>query len=172
KHLDSIAPAEMRSALKTLIASGEVRVDFITQKNQPAVGRLVVASEGGKVFLGMSLNASDYPQELMIFNGDKVSVGAVLAGRRSTFGDFIQSNGVLLSQGLLAGSISSSWAALNLENNKAKVSTSGGKKIDGRETYGISYNPKGGSDLNIKLYFDKETFRHVRTEYTRTASAS
>lgn len=172
KHLDSIAPAEKRSALKTLVASGEVRVDFVTQKNQPAVGRIVIASEGGKLFLGMSTNASDYSQEVLIFNGDKASVGAVRGGKRSTFGEFIQSNGVLLSHGLLSGTMSSSWAPMNFTDGKAKVSTSGGKKIDGRETYGISYSPKGGSDLNIKMYFDQETFRHVRTEYTRTASAS
>jgi hypothetical protein len=172
KHLDSIGTAENRSSLKTLIAVGEVRMDYITQKNQPAVGRILVASEGAKLFLGMKLNASDYPQETFIFDGDKSSVGLVRNGKRSPLGSFVQSNGVLLSHGLFSGTLGSSWALLNTGTNKAKISTSGTKKINGQEAYALSYNPKGGSDVNITMYFDKETFRHIRTEYTRTSSAS
>ena len=172
KHLDSIAAAEKRASVTSLIASGEVRVEFVSQKNQPAQGRIVIASEGKKVFFGMSLNASDYPHEKLIFDGDRVSVAAVRAGRRSTFGDFVQSNGLLLSHGILSGTLGSSWLFLNTAESKGKFSTSGGKKIDGRETYGVLYSPKGGSDLRITMYFDQETFRHVRTEYKRTASAS
>src|SRR4051812_36281133 len=71
KHLDSIATAEKRSAIKTLITTGEVRVEFITQKNQPGSGRIVIASEGNKLFYGMSLNAADYPQEKILYNGKK-----------------------------------------------------------------------------------------------------
>ena len=31
--------------------------------------------------------------------------------------------------------------------------------------------PKGGSDLTIKMYFDNEKFRHLRTEYTLVIAA-
>lgn len=172
KHLDSIASAEKRSTLKSLIAVGEVRVEFITQKNQPATGRLVIASEGNRLFVGMSLNASDYPQEKFIFDGDKASVAMVRSGTRSVLGNFIQANNVILSQGLLSGTLGSSWLLLKGGDRKGKISTAGTKKIDGREAYGLSLTPKGGSDLDITMYFDKETFRHIRTEYKRTSSAS
>ena len=36
----------------------------------------------------------------------------------------------------------------------------------------MNYSPKGGGDIDITLYFDKDTFRHTRTEYKRTSSAS
>lgn len=172
KHLDSIGAAEKRSALKTLVASGDVRVEFITQKNQPAIGRIVLASEGNKLFVGMNLNANDYPHERIIFDGDKSSVSFVRSGTRSLLGNFIQSNSVLLSQGLFSGTLGSSWAFLNSAESKAKISTAGTKRIDGRETYTLTYSPKGGSDLQITMSFDAETFRHVRTEYRRIASAS
>src|SRR6185436_3348660 len=74
KHLLSIAPADKLSSIKSLIAVGEVRVEYLTQKNQPATGRIVVASEGNKMFFGMQLNATDYPQEKVIFDGSKVDV--------------------------------------------------------------------------------------------------
>jgi outer membrane lipoprotein-sorting protein len=172
KHLDSIGTAEKRASLKTFIAVGEVRVEFITQKNQPASGRLVVASDGSKSFLGMSLNDAKYPHEKVIFDGNKTAVALVYAGNRSVLGNFIQSNSSIVSSGIFGGTLSNTWILLSPDQRKAKVSTSGSKKIDGRDAYGIDINPKGGGDLEITLYFDKETFRHVRTEYSRTSSAA
>ncbi len=83
KHLDSIAPAEKRASIKSFIAVGEVLVEYLTQKNQPASGRIVIASEGTKMFFGMRLNASDYPQDKFIFDGSKVDIGLVRPGTRS-----------------------------------------------------------------------------------------
>jgi len=172
KHLDSIAPAEKRSTIKSLIAVGEARVDYITQKNQPASGRIVIASEGPKLFFGMQLNASDYPQEKIIFDGNKTDVASVRAGNRSVLGNFIQSNSGIVSQGLMSGGLSTSWALLDAAARGAKISVSGNKKIDGKDVYALSFNPKGSSDVDITLYFDAQTFQHVRTEYKRTASAA
>lgn len=172
KHLDSIGTAEKRASLKTFIAVGEVRVEFITQKNQPASGRIVVASDGAKSFLGMSLNDAKYPHEKIIFDGNKTAVALVYTGNRSVLGNFVQSNSSIVSSGILGGTLSNTWFLLSPDQRRAKVSTAGSKKIDGREAYGLSINPKGGGDLEIKMYFDQETFRHVRTEYSRTSSAA
>ncbi len=172
KHLDSIGTAEARAAVKNQMAVGEVMVTFITQKNQTTQGRVVVVSEGVKNFLGMNLNAADYPLEKFSYDGKNAKVAFVRTNARSDLGNFILSNDALLEESLLAGTLNTSWAPANLATNKGKVSFDGTKKIDGKETYVLGYSPKGGSDINIKLYFDKETFRHVRTEYSRTSSAS
>lgn len=172
KHLDSIATAEKRASVKTVIASGEVKFESIAPKNQPAAGRIVLASEGSKSMFGMQLNAADYPRELVIFDGSKANIAMVRAGNRSVLGNFLQSNSSVVSQGLLAGTLGTSWNLLTAADRGAKISTSGTKKIEGRETYILRVTPKGGSDLDIKMYFDQETFRHVRTEYGRTSSAS
>ena len=79
--------------------------------------------------------------------------------------NFVDGNEVVLRDGLLGGTLSSSWALIDLANKKAKLSFEGTKKIDGKEYYVMGYSPKGGSDVDIKLYFEKETFRHARTEY-------
>lgn len=171
KHLDSIAAADKLAATKSLVAVGEAQVDYITQKNQPAKGRVVVASEGQKLFFGLSLNAADYSQEKIVFDGKKSSVDFVRPGVRSDLGSFVQNNNELASHGLLGGTLSTSWALLNTDQGKAKISSSGTKKIDGVEVYVLTYSPKGGNDLDITMYFDKETFRHVRTEYTRIISS-
>ena len=44
------------------------------------------------------------------------------------------------------------------------------KKIDGQELYDLRYRPHKGTDLDINLYFDPETYRHVETVYTLTSS--
>jgi hypothetical protein len=40
------------------------------------------------------------------------------------------------------------------------------KKLDGADFQAVSYQPKKNSDMEITLYFDPETFHHVRTVYT------
>lgn len=171
KHLESIGTAEARADIKSQIAVGDVLVTFVSQKNQTAQGRVVLASEGAKNFLGMNLNAADYPLEKFSYDGKKTKVAFVRTNVRSILGNFILSNDLLLEESLLGGTLATSWTLANTANNKAKISFDGAKKIDGKEAYVLSYTPKGGGDIDIKLYFDKETFRHIRTEYKRTSSA-
>lgn len=171
KHLDSIGTAEARAATKSLIAVGDAQVKSITKITTPIVGRIVIASAGAKNFWGMNLNSTDYPSEKFSYDGKNAKVGLVKLGLRSTLGNFVQSNNLMLEQGLFGGTLSNSWAMLDVANRKAKLSFDGTKKIDGKEAYVIGYSPKGGGDVDVRLYFDKETFRHVRTEYKRISSA-
>lgn len=172
RHLESIGTAEKRASVKSQIAVGNGAVKFISQKNLSAEGRIVIASSSEKLFMGMNFNAVDYPLEKFSFDGNRSNVSFTQNGARSVLGNFLQSNNSIIENGLLGGTISTSWALSNLASNKAKLSYEGTKKIDGKEVYAISYTPKGGGDIDISLYFDKNTFRHVRTEYKRIASAS
>jgi len=171
KHLDSIGTAGARAAIKNQIAVGTAEVKSITKITTPVVGRIVIASAGEKNFWGMNLNSIDYPSEKFSYDGKEAKVGFVREGYRSTLGNFVLSNDLLLEEGLFGGTLSNAWALLNVANRKAKLSTSGTKKINGRESYVLSYSPKGGGDVSVNLYFDKDSFRHVRSEYKRIASA-
>jgi hypothetical protein len=171
KHLDSIGTSEARAATKSQIAVGTAEIKFITRKTTPVVGRIVIAAAGEKNFWGMNLNSTDYPTEKFSYDGNKAKVGFTRTGVRSILGGFVLSNNSLIEEGLLGGTLSHSWVMLNMANKKAKLSYDGTKKVNGKEAYVLSYSPKGGSDVNINLYFDKETFRHIRTEYKRVSSA-
>ncbi|HQZ96398.1 MAG TPA: hypothetical protein PLP21_08770 [Pyrinomonadaceae bacterium] len=172
KNVASIGSPEKLASVKSLLAVGEVKVDFVTQKNLPASGRILVGSEGKKSFFGIQTNATDYPQEKVIFDGSKTDVAMVRGGSRSILGNFIQSNTSLVSQGFLSGTLSTSWHLLSAADRGAKISTAGTKKINGKEAYVLEISPKGGSDLDITMYFDQKTFQHIRTEYRRTSSSS
>lgn len=169
KHVESIGTPEARAAVKNRMATGSVMVKFISQKNQTTEGRIVMASSDTKNFFGMMLNASDYAGEKFVFDGKKSAVGFASNGNRSVLGNFVQSNSWIVEESLLGGSLASTWALL--ATGKGKLSGGGLKKIDGKEVYAVGYSKKGGGDIEVKLYFDKETFRHVRTEYTRVSSA-
>ncbi len=169
KHLDSLGTSAVRGADKTRIMVGDADVVFVTQKNLAAKGRIVLASAGEKNFWGLSLNSIDYPSEKFSFDGNKTKVGYARVGVRSVLGNFVSSNDVLLEESLIGGTLNTSWALLNMADKKVKLTNEGTKTIDGRDTYAIGYAAK--SDLSITLYFDKETFRHIRSEYKRTSSA-
>jgi len=170
KHLDSIGTAQAREAAKTLLIVGNGTSKFTSTKDITLQGKIVLASEGVNNFLGMNMNSPLYSGEKFAYNGKDVFVGFATVSVRSVLGNFVQSNTGIVSEGLVGGTLSTSWALERLASNKAKVSSNGIKKIDGKELYAISYSKKGGSDLDITLYFDKDTFRHVRTEYKRVAS--
>lgn len=172
KHLESIGTAEARASTKTQIVVGDALVKFISPRNTDVQGRIVLASAAEKNFLGMSLNAIEYPQEKFSFDGKNAKVGFIKDGFRSKLGNFVVANDLLLEESLLGGTLSTSWALLDVAAKKPKLSFDGTKKIDGKEVYVLGYSPKSGGDVDIKLYFDKETFRHVRTEYKRTSSAA
>ncbi len=171
KHLDSIGTAETRSGIQTIVMTGEATAKFLSQKDLLLKGRIVFASAGAKNFLGIGLNSNNYPGEQFVYDGKKSKVAFTQNGKRSSLGDFVQSNDLLLEDSLLSGVLSSSWVLSNLATKKSKLSFEGTKKINGKEVYVLSYSRKGSGDLTISLFFDKETFRHVRTEYKRVTSA-
>ena len=170
KHLESIGTAEVRAKNTSRVVVGEAEVTFISPKNLPANGRIVMASSGEKNFWGLNLNAVDYPFEKFSYDGKKVKVAYVRTGQRSLLGNFILTHDLLMEESMLGGTLSTSWVLSNPSDKKLKLSFDGTKKIDGKETYVLSYSPKG--DVSVLFYFDKETFRHVRTQYSRIFSAS
>ncbi len=40
------------------------------------------------------------------------------------------------------------------------------KTIDGKELLGLRYQPRKSTDLDIVMYFDPQTYRHVMTVYS------
>jgi len=165
KNLESIGTAEARSAAGSRIVGGTVVATFAEPVVGQFTGRVVLASDGYKNLLSMQFDNPNYPQEHISFNGEDVLTAFVRAGVRSNFGDLIWTYKPLLKQGIIGGELSQAWPLYNLTDRKPKFSGSGTKKIDGRDVYVVNIVPRGGSDMTINLFFDAETFHHVRTEY-------
>lgn len=171
KHLESIGAAENRAAAKNYLFVGAASFKIPTEPNPPLEGRAVFASETDKMLFGLALNSASYKQEQIIYDGKKPKIGFISPGRRSPLGGFLAGEDDIVANGLLGGVLFRSWSFLNAPETKAKLSLDGTKKIKGVECYVVDYNPRKGTDYAIKLYFDAQTFRHLRTEYKRTISA-
>lgn len=173
RNLESIGTPEARAAAKSLIAVGNGTAKFLSNADLQSPGRIVIASEGTKFFFGINLESTTnrFADELYTFDGNTSSVGLPRQGNRSALGLFVQSNKMTIEQGLLGGTLSTAWVIANISENKGKLSFDGLKKVDGKEAYVLGYSKKGGGDVDVSLYFDKETFRHIRTEYKRMSSA-
>ncbi len=171
KHLISIGSEKARASVKTRIISGSSQVVFHTAPVGQASGRAVLASQGNKTLLGMSFPSPVYPREQLGFDGNAFMAAFVVPGTRSALGSFLMTHTLIFKQGLMGGTLSSAWPLLDLSNRKADLEYAGVKTIENHLLHEVKYSPRGGSDLQIKMFFDQESFQHVRTEYNRVIPA-
>ena len=172
KHLESIGTAEARAAARNRIIQGVSELTLKQGGTGNLVGSALMASEGDKNLLMMAFERPDYPAEKIGYNGHKLSVKEIRPGVRTPLGEFFRTHEEMFKEGLVGGTLSQSWPLLNVAGRAPKLEYGGTKKIDGRLAHELKYLPKNGSSLKIKLYFDAETFRHIRTEYERVIAAT
>ena len=169
KHLESLGTAQARSDAKSRADEGTVQFRVVSGGVGQIDGQSVLLSEGRKVLLMMKFPNNDYRGERFIFDGDRIEIrGAMPNQSRSTLGEFVYVQDAIIKEGLLGGALSTAWPLLKLDEHKAKLSYDGLKNIDGQQLYAVRYKPKKSTDLTIYLYFDPETYRHVRTVYMLT----
>lgn len=171
KHAESIGTAEARLAVQSVTIVGTAKATFFGRGGGIAEGITVLGSKKGKYLVAMKFNTSDYPFEKMGFDGNEISVGFVRPGVRSILGSFLLSNESAFETGIMSGTLSKSWPLLNVDEKENRIKYVGVKRIGGKTTQALEYIPKKGSDLRITLFFDPETYRHVRTEYKRVNAA-
>jgi hypothetical protein len=170
-HLNSVGTAEARGAVQSVTVIGTAKATFYGRGGGIAEGISVLASKGPKYMVAMKFNNSDYPFEKMGYDGSEFTVGFVRPGVRTNLGSFLRTNESSFRTGLMSGVLSNSWPLLKLDPNVGKLKYSGIKKVDGKKLHAVEYSPKKGSELDIMLYFDPDTFQHVRTEYKRIIAA-
>lgn len=171
KHLAAIGTREKRDSIKTLMAVGlsefESKVPLVK-----GGGKAILVSDPEDLFFVLSLNSREYPFEKVGFFGDKVSLPYSFAGTRSLLGHFLAENSKILSDGLFSGIMSLRWPLFGLDKRKVRIESGGTKKIGGKKMNVLEFNPAGAasSELKTRLYFDSETYNHVRSEYRREIS--
>jgi hypothetical protein len=167
QHLDSIASSTVRAGLKTRVVQGPVHYTILVGGAGALDGKAQIASDGKKLIFMMKLPNNEYRGEQFVFDGEKDKVAFSTAGQsRSALGNFVFVQDAVIREGLLGGVLTTAWPLFNLEERKAKLSFDGLKKIDGQELYDLRYRPHKGTDLEIHLYFDPQTFHHVETTYS------
>jgi hypothetical protein len=167
KHLDSLGTTQARSAVKARWVQGTAEYQVIEGGSGTLTGKGVIVSQARKFQMMLKFSTPQYRGEQFIFDGNKVQVTGTTANQsRSAFGEFIRTQDAVIKEGLLGGVLSTAWALNDLADRKPKLDYSGLKTVDGRQLHDLRYRPKKSTDLEIHLYFDPETFRHVMTVYT------
>jgi hypothetical protein len=167
RHLDSIGTPEARAAAKNVVGSGTSQVVFRIPGTGQLSGTGSVLSEGRMIRIEMVFAAQDYQSERLVFNGNNVDVGQIQILERSMLSDFVYHYGMgMLKEGLIGGAMTTAWAMLDVPGRQPKLDYSGLKKVGGKNMHELRYRPKKDpGDLQITLYFDPETFRHLYSQY-------
>jgi hypothetical protein len=165
-HLDSLGSANARAA-KTRVFQGTATYRLLVGGGGQTDGKSGLVSEGKKVRFMAKFPLRDYHGETAVFDGNSVHVAFSNSNQsRSPFASFLATYDVILREGLLGSVLSTAWPLAELSERKPKLVYEGVKKLDGQPVHQLRYFPHKGNDLQIVLFFDTETFRHVKTIYS------
>ena len=168
KHLESIGSAEARAAVQSRLAEGTVQFGEIIFGTVKIPGTAELLCQGRKTKTALRFGEPQYRGEQLVFDGKASQIATTDPGIRSPLGSFLFEQNEILSEGLLGGTLFTSWPLMDLKERQAKLKYEGLKKVQGRDLYELTYTPKkrtGHGDLLIRLYIEPETFRHIRTVY-------
>ena len=172
KHLQSLGSAQARASIKSRVVEGTATYKLLVGGSGQLVGKAGFASEGRKVRMVLKFTDPKYSGEQFIYDGERTSVAGTYADKSySDLSDFIKGQDAPLREGLLGGVLTTAWPLLDVQERKAKLTYEGIKKFEGRELQVMRYRPKKSTDLEILLYFEPETFRHVMTSYQMSIRA-
>jgi hypothetical protein len=171
-HLASIGTPEARAAATSRLAKGKVQRKLVKGGVGTLDGKAFLLSEGAKFRAAMPFTYADYWGEQLLFDGTKASIGFSQPAVRSMLGNFIEQRPAFLKEGLVGGVLNTSWALLDREGRQPKLDYNGLKKVNGSDMHQVTYHmKKGQGEEVITLFFEPETFLHVRTSYDLTIPA-
>jgi hypothetical protein len=171
QHLNSIGTDQARAAAKNCLVHGTVTFKILNGGPQTWEGPATLVSEGDKMASLMKFPPTVYRTEWFTSDGTRASIAPVRPGHWTEFGNFVKVHDEILTQGLWGGTLTTAWALAHVEERDPKLQDRGIKKIGGVELRRIDYIPRKNSDLEIQLYFEPTTFRHVMSVYLLTVNA-
>ncbi|MBN2244087.1 MAG: hypothetical protein JW793_15485 [Acidobacteria bacterium] len=167
KHLKSIGTPEKIMAVRSWGVSGRANVEFILGATGNLTdGFFMFVSDGPKVAIKMDFEDVNYPGEHLAYDGREVTAAHITPGQRSPLADFVFLHNATMREGFLGGVLSTAWPLLRIEGKMPRMQLRE-TEIRGRRLYELEYGTPGRrpGNMRVKLFFDKENFRHVRTEY-------
>lgn len=166
KSLDAVGTAQARASAKSRVVESAVEYRILVGGAGYLDGKGVLVSQDDKMQFMMKLNNNLYRGEQFIYDGRDYQIARTTANQqRSSFGEFVQVQGAVLKDGLFGGVLSTAWPLYDLDHHKVKLSYAGIKKVDGNDAIELHYSSKKDGDMDISLFFDAQTFRHIETVY-------
>jgi hypothetical protein len=165
KHIKSIGSPEVLERIQTREIMGTSTFHRVLGGFGKHSGIAQIASDGRKLGIVIRYNNPDYPGEHFAFDGIDVTIGRFIPGKISPLAEFINRFDDIMKAGLLGGALSTAWPLLNIRETQPRLEYKKAK-LTGRLMHALEYRPKRGlGDLETVLFFEPETFHHIRTEY-------
>lgn len=168
RHLAAVGTAQARAAAKSCGVDGGAAFNFVSGGGSgESRGTMRMASEAHKMRLMVDLGTPNYTGEDIVFDGSKINIAGFVAGKKSMLGAFLEQRPEIIREGLLGGVLTTGWALLDVDGRKPKLKFNGIKTVGGKELLELKYEPRkiSGGDVQIRLYFDPVSYRHVMTTY-------
>ncbi|HEX8264939.1 MAG TPA: hypothetical protein VF596_05905 [Pyrinomonadaceae bacterium] len=166
KHLASIGTPEAIAKIKSRAMAGNGRLTPLRGLvGKTLTGPVQFASVDDNLLFVMVLNSNEYPYEKVAYNGKDITVGKMPSGNRTPLGEFLKSTSNIIKQGIFGGTLSAGWTLLNFDPKNEKIEYAGLETINNRKLHKVKYSSSKSGALNINLYFEAGTFRHVISEY-------
>lgn len=172
KNLTSVGAPDVWSSKTVRSAEGSALMDMLSGGQGHMQGTMKFLSQGNQYNFLMHFGASDYLGEQFKFDGDKPTVASNSPEGRWYLAEFVFLHDLILREGLWGSVLNSDWALTHLEARGAQIKFKGMRKISGKQLEEFVYIPKKTDrELTIKLYFDPDTSRHVRSVYSFSGQA-
>ena len=167
QHLNAMGSAEVRAAAKTRVVRSLATYRLVVGGSGQVNGQMGLVTDANKVRFMLKLAEQDYKGENFAFDGDRLQAAFSNSKHtHSALANFVLSQDAIFREGLMGGTLSTNWALSNLAANKARLEYKGLKKVDGHPAHEVRYSSPKTSDLEISMYFDPETFHHIKTVYS------
>jgi hypothetical protein len=164
-HVKSIGSSALLAKVQSRSFVGSANVDFILGNTGNLKGNSMFVSQGSNLAISLKYGDTNYPGEYFAYDGKAVTVDHIRPGQKSPIADFLFRFNKIMKGGFMGGSLSTSWPLLDIKSKNVDMKYRK-TKIDGIERHELEYHPRDGfGDMKIRMYFDLNTFQHVRTEY-------
>lgn len=172
RHVESLGAPDAISSRQSNVVDGTSQVRFLVGGFGTQPGTALFFSKGNQYRLEMVFNNNQYRGENIVFDGRKFAVEFADTTNRSPLGEFLYTHNGLIKEGLLGSVLSTAWPLLSIKERQPRLQYGGLKKLDDREAHELEYRMRrGGGDVKIRLYFEPETYRHIKSVYTLKMSA-
>jgi hypothetical protein len=167
RHLASIGSDEALHNLRSRILEGRGTLDILLGGSGTAQGKVVYTSEGTKFSFLFEISSPPYRGAKIYYDGNKCLILPTYADQQySLLARLLSTHRGIIEEGLLGGTVSTAWALLRRDTNRARLKYRGLVEKDTRHLHRLEYRMrKHPGDLQVGLYFEPDTFRHVLTTY-------
>lgn len=175
RHVAAQVPAGGGRADRQLNVRGNCMVATPAKVAGQLGGTFEFSSSAQSSQLSMRFQSDQYVGETFTAKDGEVEIGFAQprTTSRSAIGVFLGMNKIIVGEGLLGGILNARWPLAAAGWRQAKISYDGTKKFGGRDLHRLRYRAKNGQgQLDIFLYFEPDTYRHVGSVYSSSQAQS